>query len=184
MHEAWQDLLQLKEQSFAGQIAVGPHLETDRFLRTESLKQLSILLAQQRGRRYGNRLVSGRQKTPAVATALGDEKRIARTKAIQYWQIVEITLRSIREAEPGAGSFYEIPVLDANQLPLLVIVWRLQPRHALLVLPRRQPTPAGHPWVDPALLKEKPSRRLVQPRPLEKPFIPRHIKLRRFPLLS
>ena len=47
-YKTGQYLLELEEKPFAGLVVVRPHLEADRVLRTEGLKQFHILLTQQR----------------------------------------------------------------------------------------------------------------------------------------
>ena len=85
-------------------------------------------------------------------------------------------LRALRESETGQGAFDQVAVLHANELPLLIIIRYLQPRHTLPVFPRGQPAPAHHARIQPPLVEEEPPCLVVQPRPLEEPLIARGVE--------
>jgi len=78
--EVGKQLLQLQKEALARQVVVGKHVEGNplpilpegRGVHTP--QQLDILLFQQGCRGDGDGLVAGREETPAVATALGDEE--------------------------------------------------------------------------------------------------------------
>ena len=86
----------------------------------------------------------------------------------------------------------EIPVLHANQLSFSIEVWCLEPRHALLIFPRSEPTPADDTLIQMTLLKEKPACLVVEPRMLEETLVAARVErcLRadvgflRFPLIK
>jgi len=115
--------------------------------------------------------MTGREHGPAVGAAFGDEERLARTKQVQHGQIVDAAARALRESEAGRGTLHEIAILYTYQLALAVVIRYLQPRYALLISPRRQPTPPNHSRIQPTLLKQKLPSLVVQPRALEEALV-------------
>ena len=111
--------------------------------------------------------MAGGEQRPAVAAALGDVEVFARAQHVQYGQVVDATLRALRKAEARQGTTYEVAVLHAHQVALLIIIRYLQPRHTLPVAPRSQPAPSDYPGIEPAFIVEKPARLVVQPRMFE-----------------
>ena len=101
VYQIWQDFLQLKEESFAGLIVIGPHLKANREFISESLKKFQIFFIQQRCRRDGYCLMSCREHGPAVGATFGDIEFIARLQQVQDGQVVDGALRTLREAESG-----------------------------------------------------------------------------------
>jgi hypothetical protein len=65
----------------------------------------------------------------------------------------------------------QIPVLHTHQTAFTIIIRYLQPRHALLVFPRGEPTPANHALIQTSLLEQKLTCLLVQPRMLKEPLV-------------
>ena len=91
-HQRGQHLPQLQEQSFAGHVVVGPHLEPSSKFLTQSFKQFLILPTEKRGRRDGYRLVTCREHSPAVGAPLGDEERLAGSEQVQHGPVLDAAL--------------------------------------------------------------------------------------------
>ena len=194
MHKPGQHLPQLHEEAFARSIAVGKHVERDRFLPAKRAQRLPVLVREQRGRRDGDGLASRREHRPAVAAALGDEKLVARLQAVDYGQVVDAAPRPTWESEAGHISclaVVEVPVLHPDEVALPIVVGRGEPVDALSVGPGGESAPSRHPRVDAPLVEEKSPCRPVEPWVLEEPQVSRGIEAslafrlrlcRRFPL--
>ena len=135
-HQRGQHLFQLQEQPFAGRIVVRKHMERSPI--TSYISHLtSYILRQQCCRRDGDGLMACREHGPTVAATFGDEERFARLQEVQHGQVVDGALGSLWKPKSRRSTLHQIAVLNAHQPSLTVVVWRLQPRHPLLVLPRR-----------------------------------------------
>lgn len=194
MHKPGQHVAQLHEEAFARSIAVGKHVERDRFLPAERAQRLPVLLREQRGRRDGNGLAPRREHRPTVAATLGDEKLVARLQTVDYGQVVDAAPRPSRESEAGNVSLLavvEVPILHPYEVALAVVVGRGEPIDALSVGPGGESAPSRHPRVDASLVEEEAPCRPVEPWVLEEPPVSRGIEgalafslrlWRRFPL--
>ena len=194
MHKPGQHLPQLHEEAFARSIAVGKHVERDRFLPAKRAQRLPVLVREQRGRRDGDGLASRREHRPAVAAALGDEKLVARLQTVDYGQVVDAAPRPTWESEAGHISclaVVKVPVLHPDEVALPIVVGRGEPVDALSVGPGGESAPSRHPRVDAPLVEEKSPCRPVEPWVLEEPQVSRGIEAslafrlrlcRRFPL--
>ena len=180
-----QHLLQLKEESFAWGVAVGEHVELNgpgtvpavssgadyRGPVPNVLEQLDVLMREQRGRGDGDGLMTSREHSPAVGAAFGNKELFTWLQQVQYWQVVDAALSPLRKAEARQSALDKVAVLHAHQLALAVVIWYLQPWHALTVFPRRQPTPAHNALIQTTFLKKKLACLRQKPRTLEEPFI-------------
>lgn len=194
VNEPGQHVAQLHEEAFARSIAVGKHVERDRFLPAERAQRLPVLLREQRGRRDGDGLTPRREHRPTVAATLRDEKLVARLQAVDYGQVVDAAPRPSRESEAGNISrlaVVEVPVLHPYEVALAVVVGRGEPVDALAVGPGGESAPSRHPRVDASLVEEEAPCRPVEPWVLEEPPVSRGIEgalafslrlCRRFPL--
>ena len=77
-------------------------MERGRELSDERRQLFHVLRLQQRGGRYGYRLMTCRQHRPAVAAPLGDVKRFLRAKHLQHRQVVDAAPGTVGKAEPAA----------------------------------------------------------------------------------
>lgn len=62
-------------------------------------QQLLILGFEERGRRDGNRLMSGRKHRPAIATSLRNEQPLARFQSLHNRQIIDAASCAVGEPE-------------------------------------------------------------------------------------
>ena len=170
MHQRGQHLLQLQEQPFARGVAIGIHVKLNGKLTSYLFHLTSYIICEQRCRGDGDSLMTSRQQTPTIATALSYEELVARLQQIQNRQIVDATLRPLRKAEAGQSPLYQVAILNTHQLAITIVIRCLQPRHALLILPRSEPAPANNPWVNSALIKQKLPSLWQKPRTLEEPL--------------
>jgi hypothetical protein len=187
-----QQVLQLSEERFAGEVLVGVHSERGGFVLSKRLKHLGIPGLEERGARYGNGLVSGREHGPTVGASLGDVERFALAEHLQDRQVVDVALGAGGEAESyRVRSFpvVEVAVLHANEFSVHIVVRCLQPVRAVAVFPRGEAAPADDARVEESVLVEKSSGSLVEPGPLEEALIAGRVErlggdglLSRFPL--
>lgn len=101
-------------------------------------QQLLILGLEERGRRDGNRLMSGRKHRPAVATSLCNKQLIARFQSLHNRQIIDAASCAVREPEAGSILLLlviQVPVLNTDKPPIGIEVRNLQPVDALLIRP-------------------------------------------------
>ena len=122
MHQSRQELLQLEKQLFTRRIPVGIHLENRLFLLGHLLQDALGGGCQEGSRRDRDRLMSGRKHGPAVGTPFGDVERFPLPKPLDDLQVIDTTLRTLREAETWIGPFLQIPVLNAYQLSFPIII--------------------------------------------------------------
>ena len=73
-----------------------------------------VFLRKEGGGGDGYGFVAGGEECPAVAAAFGDVECFSFFKLVQYWQIVDAALRSLRELESRGAAGGEVAVLDAH----------------------------------------------------------------------
>ena len=138
-------------------------------------QQLLIFRLEKRGRRDGNRLMSGRKHRPAVATSLRNKQPLSRFQSLHHRQIIDAASGAVREPEAGSILLLpviQVPVLDSDKPSFGIEVRNLQPVDALLISPRSQSAPVHHSPVNLPLRKEKSPSCLVEPGMLKEPSIP------------
>ena len=99
--------------------------------------------------------MAGGEERPAVGGAFGDVQYLALFESVQYWQIVDAALRSLRELKTRLATRREVAVLDADEAAVGVVVGYLEPVGALAVAPGGEAAPAGDAWVEAAGVEEE-----------------------------
>ena len=102
---------------------------------------------------YG--FVAGGEECPAVGAAFGDVEYLALFESVQYWQIVDAALRSLRELKTRLATRHEVAVLDADEVAVGVVVGDLEPVDAVAVAPGGEAAPADDAWVEAAGVEEE-----------------------------
>lgn len=144
-------MAELQEELFAWQVVVGIHVERGVAQGFELLQHLYVFGLQERCRGNGDGLVARREHSPAVGTSLRDEERFVGLQERDDLQIVDGASGAIGKAKAwffGLGFMFlaigffrlilpivEVAVLYADELSLLIVVWRLQPMRAVAVGP-------------------------------------------------
>ena len=75
---------------------------------------MEVVLFQKGGGGDGDGFVAGGEECPAVGGALGDVECFSFFKLVQYWQIIDATLRSLWELKAWLAAGCEIAVLEAH----------------------------------------------------------------------
>ena len=116
---------------------------------------MEVVLFQKGGGGDGDGFVAGGEECPAVGGAFGDVEYLALFESVQYWQIVDAALRSLRELKTRLATRHEVAVLDADEMAVGVVVGDLEPVDALAVAPGGEAAPADDAWVEAALVEEE-----------------------------
>ena len=95
------------------------------------------------------------EECPAVGGAFGDVECFSFFKLVQYWQIIDATLRSLWELKAWLAAGCEVAVLDADEVAVGVVVGDLEPVGALAVAPGGEAAPADDAWVEAAGVEEE-----------------------------
>ena len=138
VNQLGEHLPELHEEAFARHILIGKHVEFHLIMPSDIRQQLLILGFEERGRRDGNRLMSGRKHRPAVATSLRNEQPLARLQSLHNRQIIDAASCAVREPEAGSILLLlviQVSVLDSDKPPIGIEVRNLQPVDALLIRP-------------------------------------------------
>ena len=111
---------QLLIQPFACIIVIGIDVKVT------STERFKVLGFEECSRRNGNALVTTRQDTPAVATALSYEERFLWFEHLQHRSIIDVALAALGELEPRERVGWCKPTpLNTCQPPILIVVWNL-----------------------------------------------------------
>ena len=190
--QAWQDLLQWEEESFAWGVAVGVHVKPhprplSRGRGGKGLKELvEDGLREEGGGGDGDGFVTCREHGPAVGRAFGDEERLAHSQPVQYGQIVDAASGAAGEAEaktPSNSPFRgrtQVAVLHADEFALLVVVGDLEPVRALAVAEGVESAPTDDARVELPFVEEELAGFCVQKRVLEILLVTRSVEGRPF----
>lgn len=121
VNQLGEHLPELHEEAFARHILIGKHVEFHLIQFSDIRQQLLILGFEERGRRDGYRLMTGRKHRPAVATSLRNKQPLARFQSLHNRQVIDAASCAVRE--PEAGSFLlllviQVPVLDSYKPPI------------------------------------------------------------------
>lgn len=95
------------------------------------------------------------EECPAVGTAFGNVEFFAWLEKLEYWQVIDMTVASVRETESWTF-ITQVSPLNSNQVAVDVVVRYLEP-----VLPAGEAAPTDYTRVKVTLLEEKFSGKLV-----------------------
>lgn len=119
VNQLGEHLPELHEEAFARHILIRKHMEFHLIKSSDIRQQLLILGFEERGRRDGYRLMSGRKHRPAIATSLRNEQPLARFQSLHNRQIIDAA--SCAVGEPEAGSilllFFARPFSSEETFP-------------------------------------------------------------------
>ena len=138
VNQLGEHLPELHEEAFARHILIRKHMEYHLIMPSDIRQQLLILGLEERGRRDGYRLMSGRKHRPAVATSLRNKQPLARLQSLHNRQVIDAASCAVREPEAGSILLLlviQVSVLNTDKPPIGIEVRNLQPVDALLIRP-------------------------------------------------
>ncbi len=105
------------------------------------------------------------EEAPAIGTAFSNVEFFAWLEKLEYWQVIDMTVASVRKAESWTFSPQVAP-LDSGEVAVDVVVRYLEP-----VLPTGEAAPTDYTRVEVTLLEEKFSSSLIDEGLLEEPTV-------------
>lgn len=167
--EVGEEALELEEEAFAWEVAVGVHVELSGEAGGEGQEGVEGAWFEEGGGGDGDGFVSCGEECPAVGGAFGDVEGVAFVEAVEDGEVVDGAAGAGGEAEARLrrwfqdagfrfqvtgiltlGSRVEVAVLDAEETAVGVVVGDLEPVDALAVAPGGEAAPADDAWVEAA----------------------------------